>query len=46
MTAEIVGQLVNTLTMDEKYFRDKMENLLLPIQVQLSKKQKKFLRCF
>ena len=35
---EIVGQLVNTLTVDEKYFRDKIENLLLPIQMQLSKK--------
>ena len=46
VTCEILGLLVNTLTPDDKYFRQKTENLLLPIRTQLSKKQKKFCPVF
>ena len=39
---EILGLFVNTLNTDVKYFLRNSENLLQPIQKQLSKKQKHF----
>ena len=39
---EIVGVFVNTLTSDGKYPVQGCENLELPIQTQLSEKQKPF----
>ena len=39
---EIVGVFVNTLTSDGKYPVQGCENLELPIQTQLSEKQKRF----
>ena len=38
LLGEIFGVSVNTLTADGKYFVQDCENLLLPIQMQLSKK--------
>ena len=35
---EVLGVFVNTLTADDKYRVQDCENLLLPIQMQLSKK--------
>ena len=40
---EILGKFVNTLTVDGKYPVEGCENLQLPIQMQLSAKQKAFL---
>ena len=39
---EILGVFFNTLTNDDKYLLQSCEDLLLPIQVQLCKKQKTF----
>ena len=37
-----LGNLVNTLAADEKYYGLNTENLTIPIQMQLSQKQKTF----
>ena len=41
-TSEILGQLVNPLIRDDKYFHNRTENISLPIQMELSEKQKVF----
>ena len=41
-----MGLLVNTLAIDEKYPRLNRDNLTLPIQIQLSEKQKTFSQLF
>ena len=41
MTCQILGPLVNTLAADEKYIVLNRDNLTIPIQIQLSEKQKK-----
>ena len=41
LTCEILGLLVNTLATDEKYPVFNRDKLTIPIQMQLSKKQKK-----
>ena len=43
---EILGVFVNTLTADGKYPVQGCENLQLPIQMQLSEKQKNFTQFF
>ena len=43
---EILGVFVNTLTADGKYPVQGCENLQLPIQMQLSEKQKTFSKFF
>ena len=43
---EILGLFINTLTVDEKYSLRNRKNLPLPIQLQLSQKQNKFLEVF
>ena len=40
--SDILGLLVNTLTANFEYSRSNRENLLLPIQIQLSKNQSIF----
>ena len=40
--SEILGLLVNTLTPNYEYLRSNRENLLLPVQMQLSEKPKSF----
>ena len=42
LTCQILGLLVNTLAADEKYPLLKRDNLMTPIQMQLSRKQKTF----
>ena len=42
LTCEILGLLVNTLATDEKYPVLNRDNLTIPIQMQLSEKQKTF----
>ena len=42
LTCQILGLLVNTLAADEKYPLLKRDNLTIPIQMQLSQKQKPF----
>ena len=42
LTWKILGLLVNTLAADEKYPVLNRDNLTIPIQMQLSQKQKKF----
>ena len=42
MTCKILGLLVNTLAADEKYPVLNRDNLTIPIQIQLSQKQKTF----
>ena len=42
LTCKILGLLVNTLAADEKYPALKRDNLTIPIQMQLSQKQKSF----
>ena len=42
MTRQILAMLVNTLATDEKYPVLNRDNLLIPIQMQLSQKQKDF----
>ena len=41
MIYKILGQLVNTLATDDKYYPVSRDNLTQPIQMQLSQKQKK-----
>ena len=43
---ELLGVFVNTLTADDKYYLRNSENLLLPIQMQLTKKWKKISQLF
>ena len=45
-TLKILGLLVNTLAADEKYPVLNRENLTIPIQMQLSQKQKTFSQFF
>ena len=42
LTCQILGLLVNTLAADEKYPVGNRDNLKIPIQMQLSQKQKIF----
>ena len=44
LTCKILGLLVNTLATDEKYPLFNRDNLTIPIQMQLSEKQKTFSR--
>ena len=44
-TYQVLGLLVNTLSVDDKYALLKRENLTISIQMQLSQKQKTF-SCF
>ena len=46
LTCQILGLLVNTLAADEKYPLLNRDNLAIPIQMQLSQKQKTFSRFF
>ena len=46
LTCQILGLLVNTLAADEKYPLLKRDNLTIPIQMQLSQKQKTFSQFF
>ena len=43
LTCQFLGVLVNTLPADEKYPGLNRDNLEIPIEIQLSQKQKKFL---
>ena len=45
-TCQIFGLLVNTLATDEKYPVLNRDNLMIPIQMQLSQKQKTFSQNF
>ena len=46
MISDIAGLSFNTLTADDKYSLHNRKNLLQPIRMQLSKKQKNFLELF
>ena len=46
LTCQILGLLVNTLAADEKYPVLNRDNLTIPIQTQLSQKQKTFSQFF
>ena len=46
LTCKILGLLVNTLAADEKYPVLNRDNLTIPIQMQLSEKQKTFSKFF
>ena len=46
LTCKILGLLVNTLATDEKYPVLNRDNLTIPIQMQLSQKQKTFSQIF
>ena len=46
LTCKILGLLVNTLACDKKYPVLNRDNLTMPIQMELSQKQKKFSRFF
>ena len=46
LTCKILGLLVNTLAADEKYPVLNRDNLTIPIQMQLSQKQKTFSQLF
>ena len=43
---EILGLFVNTLTAEDKYPVEDLDNLQLPIQMQLSENSKNFLNFF
>ena len=43
LTCQILGLIVNTLAADEKYPVLNSDNLTIPIQMELSQKQKVFL---
>ena len=45
-TCQILGLLLNTLAADDKYHVFNRENLTIPIQVELSQKQKGFSQFF
>ena len=42
MIHKILRQFLNTLTVDEKHYLLKRDNLTQPIQIQLSQKEKSF----
>ena len=44
--SEILGLIINTMTVDDMYSFPNNENLPQPIQMQLSKKQKSFFSNF
>ena len=44
--SEVLGQFVNTMTADYKYFRYNLENLPQQVQTQISLKPKTFSRFF
>ena len=44
--SEVLGQFLNTMTADYKYFRQNLENLLQQVQTQISLKPKTFSRFF
>ena len=44
--SEVLGQFVNTMTADYKYFRWNVENLRQQVQTQISLKPKTFSRFF
>ena len=46
MTSQFSGLLVNTLAAEEKYLVLHNDNLTIPIQMQLSQKQKYFSQVF
>ena len=46
LTCQISGLLVNTLAADEKYPLLNTDNITIPIQMQLSQKQKTFSEFF
>ena len=46
LTCQILGLHVNTLAADEKYFVLHRDNLTIPIQMQVSQKQKTFSQVF
>ena len=46
LTCQILGLLVNTLATDEKYLVLNRDNLTIPIQMQLSQKEKKISEFF
>ena len=46
LTCQILGLLLNTLAADEKYPVLNRDNLTIPIQMQLSQKQKTFSQLF
>ena len=46
MIHKIVRLFVNTLTVDEKHYLLIRDNLTQPIQIQLSQKQKTFVKLF
>ena len=46
LTCQVLGLLVNTLATDEKYPVLNRDNLTIPIQMQLSQKQKTFSQIF
>ena len=46
MTCQILGLLVNILAADEKYPILNRDNLTIPIEMQLSEKQKSFSQFF
>ena len=46
LTSQILGLLVNTLAVDEMYRVLNRDNLTIPIQMQLSEKQKTFSQFF
>ena len=46
MIHKILRLFVNTLTVDDKYYLFNKVNLTQPIQMQLSKKEKKFSEIF
>ena len=46
MACDFLGLLVNTLATDEKYPLLNRDNLTIPIQMQLSQKQKTFSEFF
>ena len=46
MIQKILWLFVNTLTVDDKHYLLNRDNLTQPIQMQLSKKQKKFSEIF
>ena len=46
LTCKVLGLLVNTLVADEKFPVLNRDNLTIPIQMQLSRKQKRFSQFF
>ena len=46
LTCQILGLLVNTLSADDKYLVLNRENLIIPIEMQLSQEHKTFSEFF